>query len=468
MLSAHHVLEQKIGKPHQPYAQRLKLGWVIIGESCLDGVHAPSSVNVLKTMLKHPVQQNSFLTPCDNKIRVTECVGEKFDIFCRTENDNKQSMSIEDKMFLSLMDKEMKKDSTGNWIAPLPFKDNRPRLPNNRKQALDRARSLDDSLRRNSTKKNHFLEFMQNLLNCGHAEPAPVLEPNDECWYLPLFGVYHPQKRDRIRGVFDSSAKVQGVSLNSVLMTGPDLLNNLLGVLLRFRKESVGIMADIEQMFYCFMVQHDHRKYLRFIWHENNELEKPLIDYHMKVHVFGNSPSPAVASYGLRRTADVAQEEYGSDVQSFVHHNFYVDDALSSHSSDDEAIDLLHRTQTALQECGNLRLHKISSNSSTVLAAFENHDLAKDLKNIELGKEGLPVQRSLGTCWNLQQDEFIFQVALENKPFTRRGVLSSVNSLFDPLGFVAPVTIAGKAILREAMSDGLDWDEPLPPAHHQK
>jgi hypothetical protein len=68
----------------------------------------------------------------------------------------------------------------------------------------------------------------------------------------------------------------------------------------------------------------------------------------MKVHVFGNSPSPSVATYGLRRTADQAESKIGSDVKSFVDRNFYVDDAWSSHPTADEAIDLLNRTKAGL------------------------------------------------------------------------------------------------------------------------
>ena len=170
----------------------------------------------------------------------------------------------------------------------------------------------------------------------------------------------------------------------------------------------------------------------------------------------------------MRRTAAEAEAKYGSDMKNFVRRNFYVDDALSSHPSAEEAVDLLRRTKDALQEYGGLRLHKISSNSSSVLAAFDKDDLAKDLKNVELWTDGLPTQRSLGICWNLQEDYFTFKVNMDEKPFTRRGVLSSINSLFDPLGFVAPVTIAGKSILREAMTSGLDWDEPLPPDFLQK
>jgi hypothetical protein len=77
-------------------------------------------------------------------------------------------------------------------------------------------------------------------------------------------------------------------------------------------------------------------------------------------------------------------------VKAFVHCNFYVDDALSSHPTADEAIDLLNRTKAGLQEYGNLHLHKISSNSDVVLSAFATEDLSKDFKNLELGKECLP------------------------------------------------------------------------------
>lgn len=93
---------------------------------------------------------------------------------------------------------------------------------------------------------------MGKIFENNHAEVAPPLGENEECWYLPTFGVFHPQKPGQIRVVFDSSAKYMGVSLNDVLLTGPDLNNSLLGVLMRFRKEKIAILADIQQMFHCF------------------------------------------------------------------------------------------------------------------------------------------------------------------------------------------------------------------------
>ncbi|CAC5374733.1 unnamed protein product [Mytilus coruscus] len=90
-------------------------------------------------------------------------------------------------------------------------------------------------------------------------------------------------------------------------MTGPNLTNNLLGVLIRFRSEKVAVIADLQQMFYSFYVRSDHRDYLRFVWHENNDLTKELVDFRMKVHVFG-----------LQKTADIAGEMSGMDVKEYI------------------------------------------------------------------------------------------------------------------------------------------------------
>ena len=88
------------------------------------------------------------------------------------------------------------------------------------------------------------IEFMHKILANGHVKVAPDLCKDEECWYLPIFGVYNPQKQGQVRAVFDSLATFQGVSLNSVLLSGPDLTNSILGVLLRFRRETVAISVD--------------------------------------------------------------------------------------------------------------------------------------------------------------------------------------------------------------------------------
>ncbi|XP_062413903.1 uncharacterized protein LOC134105319 [Pungitius pungitius] len=481
-----HKVREQINGPHDaPYAQRLDLGWVIVGDVCLGNVHKPSIVNTFFTSTLENGRPSLF-QPCPNRLLIkerysdslskdliggyfrddTDCDKEENHLGCtvfqRTKDDNKTSLSIEDKAFLKIMEQGLQKDDANYWVAPLPFKSQRRRLPNNRAQALKRLSALKRNFGRKPEMRDHFLSFMEKIFQNDHAEIAPPLKEEEERWYLPTFGVYHPKKPGQIRVVFDSSAQYEGVSLNDVLLTGPDLNNTLLGVLIRFRKESIAVTADIQQMFHSFLVREEDRDFLRFLWFEDNDLHKDIIEYRMKVHVFGNSPSPAVAIYGLKRSAQDGEADFGLDVKQFIDRDFYVDDGLKSLPSEEAAISLLKRTQETLA-CSNLRLHKIASNSSEVMRAFPSQDYANNLKDLELGTDTLPTQRSLGIIWELETDTFTFQVVDEDKPYTRRGVLSTVNSLYDPLGFVAPVTIQGKAILRELTMEVGDWDSPLPP-----
>lgn len=254
--------------------------------------------------------------------------------------------------------------------------------------------------------------FMEKIFQSGHAEVALPLGKNEECCYLPCFGVYHPKKPGQTRLVFDSSAQYQGVSLNQVLLTGPDLNNGLLGVFVRFCKDAITISADLQQMFHCFVVRPEDRNFLRFLWYKDNKLENDITEYCMKVHVFGNSPSPAVSIHCLRRAAEEGEKEFGDDAKQLVERDFYVEDGLKSLPTPEAAIDLLKRMQDMLA-CSNLRLHKIASNGKEVMEVFPTEDHANDLKDLDLGGDSLPVQRSLGLCWDLKKDAFLFQVTKE-------------------------------------------------------
>lgn len=101
-------------------------------------------------------------------------------------------------------------------MAPLPFRPNKSPLPNNKPQAMNRTLSLDRSLRYNPTKREHVSDFMDKILQRGHAEKATEILDSKERWYLPMFGIYHPKKKDAIRMVFDSSPRFGNVSLNAI------------------------------------------------------------------------------------------------------------------------------------------------------------------------------------------------------------------------------------------------------------
>lgn len=112
------------------------------------------------------------------------------------------------------MDNEVFLDDSNSWVAPLPFRQPRHKLPNNRAQAVKRLLTLRHMLEKKPDMKEHMIAFMQKIFEAGHAEPVPPPTGEQECWYLPIFGVYHPRKLGQVRAVLDSSAKQDGVSLN--------------------------------------------------------------------------------------------------------------------------------------------------------------------------------------------------------------------------------------------------------------
>ncbi|XP_078380254.1 uncharacterized protein LOC144663213 [Oculina patagonica] len=486
------VREFRNGPKGAPWAQRLTLGWTITGQMCLDLAGGPVHARVCRTNVHsvreipslepHSSQSKSErfeLVPCPNRFKIMGSLSEKEErlkenIFHTSREDNETSLSCEDRKFLDTMETGIHKNQTGHWEMPLPFRQTEVNMPNNRVQAFNRLNGLLRTLKKKPQMERDYLDFMEKILSKGHASPVPheeVMSKNQsgKVWYLPHFGVYHPKKPTQIRVVFDSSAEFEGVSLNKELLSGPDMMNSLLGVLIRFRTETTAVMCDIEQMFHSFYVAPCHRDYLRFLWFQDNEIGKPIIEYRMNVHLFGNGPSPAVATFGLRKTAADGEEEFGSTASNFVHRNFYVDDGLASLPTSRQAIDLVTTAQTMLATA-NLRLHKVVSNSIEVMEAFPAEDRGKDVRDLDLRRDSLPAQRSLGVYWDLEDDVFTFKVSPPDKPFTRRGVLSIVNSIYDPLGLAVPVLLEGRLLLQQLVIMGkkknndtpLGWDDPLP------
>ena len=65
--------------------------------------------------------------------------------------------------------------------------------------------------------------------------------------------------------------------------------------------------------------------------------------------------------------------------------------------------------------------------------------------------------------WGIQWciETFKFIISSKDRPCTRRGILSEVSTIFDPLGFVAPDLLEGKAILQELCHQNVGWNDPV-------
>ena len=461
------------GAEDQPYAQRSVLGWSIVGYNSA-GIDHEDEIGVSHRIIIKQVlpdikpsseiksevhyvcrtQVKEMFTPADI-IRVLEA-----DFTDKTSGE--VPISQEDMKFLAKLKEGIKQKPNGHYEMPLPFKEDRPSLPNNKVCAEHRLKYLEKRLKRDEQYYKDYVTFMEDIIARNDAEKVPEAEiGNKTTWYIPHHGVYHPQKPGKIRVVFDCSAKFQNTSLNEHLLTGPDLTNTLVGVLCRFRKGQVAIMCDVERMFHQFHVAPTDQDYLRFLWWEGGNMEAPPSVFRMKVHLFGAGSSPGCANFGLKHLAADGAGKFDDATVRFIQRNFYVDDGLASVDSEADAIQLVREARN-LCSTGKLRLHKFITNSKTVLSTIPKEECAQDATDLDMALGEQKMERALGVQWCISSDKFQFRVEVKEHPFTRRGVLSTVASIFDPLGFVAPFILMGKQILQRMCQDKMDWDEPLP------
>ena len=448
-------------KIDSPYAFETRLGWCIVGP--ITGRSSKQSVNRIAVKVDGKVASHCFCIP--DKV-IDQSINEKLMSMYRQDFNEKNdssttTVSQEDRKFLKLMkDKVTKMEN--HYQLPLPFR-NEVNLPNNRGQAVQRAEWLKKKLSLNPKMHQHYKEFMGNLVKNGYAlklESEKLKAAPGKLWYVPHFEVYHPKKPDKIRIVLDSSATYKGRSLNNELMQGPDLTNNLLGVLLRFRLHEVAIMADVEAMFYQVLVPENHQNFLRFLWWPDGNLNSKLQDYVMTRHIQGATSSPSVANYALKQAASDNENEYGKEAADTLRNSFYVDDMLKSYEGTQTAIDQFQRTVQMCNE-GGFHLTKVVSNSRQVMKSVSREEHGKSFKELDLSCDVLPVERALGVHWCIENDTFGFRIVLKDQPLTRRGILSTVSSIYDPLGLAAPFVLQGKLILQQLCIDKKGWDEPL-------
>lgn len=445
-----------------PYAVKTLLGWGVTGPM------APLSESSIENQLCRTVANDSerrchFALRTHAKEVSPVQVKQMFELDFQ-EKRSEERVSIEDRKFLEIVTEGVVKDEDGHLVIPLPFKDGNVRLPNNKGQALKRLGALTKKLKGNDSYRKDYLAFMKELINKGYAERVPAKEgnlDNGKVWYIPHHGVYHPKKPNKIRVVFDCSANYMGEVLNHHLLQGPDLINNLTGVLCRFRAERIAFVCDIEGMYHQVRIVPEHRNYMRFLWFEDDNLDYP-VEFRMRVHVFGATSSPGCANYALKLSADLYEERCGPEASDFVRRNFYVDDGLKSVASKEEAIHLIETTKELCHQSG-FRLHKFVCNDREVLATIPVQQRGGDLQKDIHSHDGLPLSRTLGVLWCVESDTFQFRIQLKDNPLTRRGILSTVSSIFDPLGIVSPFLLNGKKLLQELCRDSYSWDDPVPP-----
>ncbi|XP_074652764.1 uncharacterized protein LOC141907094 [Tubulanus polymorphus] len=432
----------------EPIGINTPLGWCVMGPSIADPATYSVSVN-----------------SCTSSISSDDLLHQQVEQFWTVESmkSEKPVLSSDDSKALQILEETCCLIDSHYQVGML-WKDRNSSMPDNRFLALKRFRNLERRLLADSK-----LCFDYSKTLNGYIEKGFARKINDgECescgriWYLPHHAVRNQNKPGKTRVIFDAAATYRGVLLNNQLLTGPDLLNNMVGVLQRFRFGPIALVADVGAMYHQVRVTESDTDALRFLWKEDMTQGGDPSEYKMLVHIFGAADSACVANYCLKRSAIDNCALYSSVSVDAILNDFFMDDLLRALFSLDTSINLARDVVQILAK-GGFHLTKFVSNSRELLSYFPKQELARP--NLDLDLDELPLERALGLKWNVQSDEFVFTPVKKDVKPSKRGVLSAVSSVFDPCGFLAPFTFRAKCLMQDIWRSKVAWDDDVDGKH---
>ncbi|GFW80732.1 integrase catalytic domain-containing protein [Trichonephila clavipes] len=228
-------------------------------------------------------------------------------------------------------------------------------------------------------------------------------------YYIPHHSVYKPEKTSTpLRVIFDASAKTtSGFSLNSILLNGGIIQQDLFFIVSRFRKHEYAFSADIKKMYRQILVDPNQKDLQRIMW-------KTSADAPVKTYKLATS-----------------------------------------------TLECAKRLQTRLSQLllrGDFELHKWVSNSPELLK-----DLSASSYVFDKEFQDAPV-KTLGTLWDQKMDCLTYKVKIIDKVnFSKKDVLSEIARFYDPLGLIGPIVTKAKIFIQELWKIKLDWSDQLLP-----
>ena len=169
--------------------------------------------------------------------------------------------------------------------------------------------------------------------------------------YISHHEVLRPESKSTpVRIVFNSSAIFRGHRLNDYWKEGPDLLNDLFGVVLRFRENEVAFIGDISKMYHRIRIPEADQHVHKFLWRNLQTDREPDV-YIKTVLTFGDKTAPAMAQIAIRKTADEAKKVFPEAVQ-VLKDNTYMDDICNSVRTEEKARELTKCIDSVMETGG--------------------------------------------------------------------------------------------------------------------
>ncbi|XP_060800865.1 uncharacterized protein LOC132901873 [Amyelois transitella] len=435
-----HIIEEGLikGPIGTPIAQKTSLGWILLGD------------NDKKS------QRTTFLVT-HQQVDVEDMLKVLWEI----DTEKERKLTKEEQLCEEIYEKTTTRNEEGRYIVKLPFKTDNPKSPEGKTRdiAVQRLKYLERKFKRSPDLKREYTKVINEYIDKEYMEMIPEKErETKKSVYLPHHAVIRQDKESfRTRIVFDASCKgVNNISLNDELHVGPQLQEDLRNLLMRWRMKPVCFVADIQKMYFQVFVTKGDSDYQRVLWRTNDTDE--FEEYRLLRVSFGTASAPYLAVKTLQRVANDEGNDKALAIRT-IHEDFYMDDMLSGADTVEEAITLARDVTNILQR-GGFVLTKWSSNDVQFMKSIDENKRSASAQ-VDLNLNG--TIKTLGIIWNLRTDTFEYKFTLpENtKSITKRGILSDLQKLFDPLGWVAPSIVNAKILVQKLWLEKVNWDDEI-------
>ena len=227
-------------------------------------------------------------------------------------------------------------------------------------------------------------------------------------------------------------------------------------MLIHFRLQPIALMADVEKAFLQLGLDQSDRDVTRFLWLKDVNLPVDadnLVGYRFCRVPFGVISSPFLLSATIQH--HLSKEQY--KVTEEIQNNMYVDNMLAGASSPNEALSFYEEAKTTF-DGASMNLRSWASNCKEFVELLPEED-----------RSDAQIQKCLGLQWDTVAETFnINPISLaEDIVHTKRSILKTLASFYDPLGFHIPVIVRAKCLLQDIWKEGYDWDDPLPNSYVQ-
>ncbi|GFV38254.1 integrase catalytic domain-containing protein [Trichonephila clavipes] len=313
------------------------------------------------------------------------------------------------------------RDDEGRYVVKMPLKNEPNCLGESRDIALKRLNALWTRLIRDPRYLNLYIDFIHEYEQLGRMKEVVAENDNSEiAYYMPHHGILRPEKSTtKLRVVFNATNPTSnGLSLNSIQYNGGLVKNYLFTIMIKYREHPYAFTADVKMMYRMILIHESQQPLLRILWKESPE--DPVKTFEMKTVTYGKRD----LLYGrrsLRRC--VFNGSQGLEKSSFRHF-----------------------------EKEGMKLRKWGTShpelASNIIGDYEFEN---------------PIEtKTLGVSWISQEDCLIFKIAVKLKDsYTKRCILSTIATLFDPLGLLGPVVARAKIFMQSLWGLKIDWIDEL-------